>query len=410
MTNPGKRRSVWVIMLSAAAVLMITMGSRQTLGLFIAPIDHATGLGIVSISFALAIGQFVWGLAQPIFGVFADKQGPFPVLVTGTLMLAAGLALIPWASSEWAMVATMGILSAAGAGAGSFSILIGASAKYLPLERRAFASGFINAGGSFGQFIFAPAVQIAISAFGWVAAMLALAASTLMTIPISWVLSGGAREERASEDGGSGGLVHQLGLAMRDRSYLCLHAGFFTCGFHVAFLVTHLPGEVALCGHSAAVSAASIGLIGLFNIAGSLCAGWLGTFYRMKYILAVMYASRVVMIAIYLLSPKDPMTFYVFAGALGFTWLATVPPTAGLVAKLFGTRYLATLFGLTLLTHQVGGFLGAWLGGIAMAHDGNYLWMWYADMLLAGFAAVVNLPIRENPARPPSRDEQPAEA
>ena len=165
----------------------------------------------------------------------------------------------------------------------------------------------------------------------------------------------------------------QIRTSMRDGSYLCLHAGFFTCGFHIAFLVTHLPGEVALCGHSAAVSATSIGLIGLFNIAGSLCAGWLGTFCRMKYILAVMYASRAVMIAIYLVSPKDPITFYVFAAALGFTWLATVPPTAGLVAKLFGTRYLATLFGLTLLSHQIGGFFGAWLGGLAMAHNGNYL-------------------------------------
>jgi len=182
---------------------------------------------------------------------------------------------------------------------------------------------------------------------------------------------------------------------MKNSSYLCLHAGFFTCGFHIAFLVTHLPGEVALCGHSASVSAASLALIGLFNIAGSLCAGSLGTRYRMKYILAVMYGSRAVMIAIYLLAPKTPLTFYVFAAALGFTWLATVPPTAGLVGKLFGTRYLATLFGLTLLSHQIGGFLGAWLGGIAVAHDGNYLWMWYTDIVLAALAALVNFPIKE---------------
>lgn len=192
----------------------------------------------------------------------------------------------------------------------------------------------------------------------------------------------------------------QIVQALRNPSYLCLHAGFFTCGFHVAFLVTHLPGEVALSGHSASVSAASIGIIGLFNIAGSLFAGALGSRVRMKYILAVMYGSRAVMIALFLLAPKTTLTFYVFAAALGFTWLATVPPTAGIVGKLFDTRYLATLFGLTLLTHQVGGFLGAWLGGLAMAHSGNYQWMWYADIALASFASIVNLPIREpEPAR-----------
>ena len=184
---------------------------------------------------------------------------------------------------------------------------------------------------------------------------------------------------------------------MRDRSYLCLHAGFFTCGFHIAFLVTHLPGEVALCNLPGGVSATALGLIGLFNIAGSLAAGALGSRYRMKSLLAVMYASRAVIVALYLAAPKTPLTFYVFAAALGFTWLATVPPTAGLVGKLFGMRYLSTLFGLTLLSHQVGGFFGAWLGGLSFVHYGDYTWMWYADMALALAAALVNLPIREQP-------------
>jgi MFS family permease len=389
------RWSSWAVMLSAAAILMITMGIRQTAGLFIAPIDHTTGLGIVAISFALAVAQFVWGLVQPLFGALADKGGPRATLVAGALILALGLALTPLAQSEWMLVMTMGIVTAAGAGAGSFSVLIGASAQRLSPRRRAFAAGFINAGGSFGQFVFAPFVQTMISSFGWIAAMLALAARALATIPLSFTVSRDVPAHAGADPLPSAGLMAQIRTSMRDTSYLCLHAGFFTCGFHVAFLVTHLPGEVALCGHSAAVSAASIGLIGLFNIAGSLTAGWLGTFCRMKYILAVMYASRAVMIAIYLAAPKEPVTFYVFAAALGFTWLATVPPTAGLIGKLFGTRYLATLFGLTLLTHQIGGFFGAWLGGLAMAHDGHYLWMWYADMLLALLAAAVNLPIRE---------------
>jgi len=389
-------RAAWVVMLSAAAILAITMGARQSVGLFVSPINASTGLGIVSISFALAVGQFMWGVAQPVFGAIADKRGSFGVIVVGAFMLAGGLALTPFVSSKWSLVATMGLLSAAGAGAGSFSILIGATSQKLPSGHRAFAGGFINAGGSLGQFIFAPLLQAIISGFGWVAAMFTMATTTLLTIPLAAVMCGKESAEKpVTTDQLSLGLRQQMRQAMCDRSYLCLHAGFFTCGFHIAFLVTHLPGEVALCGHSANVSAASIAIIGLFNIAGSLFAGSLGTRYRMKFILAVMYGSRAVMIGIYLLAPKTVLTFYIFAAALGFTWLATVPPTAGLVGKLFGIRYLATLFGLTLLTHQIGGFLGAWLGGLAMAHDGNFLWMWYADIILASLAALVNLPIRE---------------
>lgn len=390
-------RAAWLTMLSSSAILAITMGARQSVGIFVAPIDATTGLGIVSISFALAVGQFMWGLAQPVFGAIADKRGSYGVLVLGAFMLAGGLALTPFVNSEWSLVLTMGILSAAGAGAGSFSILIGATSQQLPPEHRSFAGGFINAGGSLGQFIFAPLLQAIISGFGWIAAMFTMAATTLLTIPLASLLTGKRSQEAVVDTAQTSiGLMEQIRIAMQDRSYLCLHAGFFTCGFHIAFLVTHLPGEVALCGHSAHVSAAALAIIGLFNIAGSLFAGKLGSHYRMKYILAVMYGSRAVMIGLYLLAPKTELTFYIFAMALGFTWLATVPPTAGLVGKLFGTRYLATLFGLTLLSHQIGGFLGAWLGGISMAHDGNYLWMWYADIGLAALAALVNLPIRED--------------
>lgn len=391
--------AAWTIMLSAAAILAITMGARQSVGLFVSPINAATGLGIVSISFALAIGQFIWGLAQPIFGAIADKRGSYGVLVAGAFLLAAGLALTPFVHSRWGLIATMGVLSAAGAGAGSFSVLIGVSARQLPVRRRAFAGGFINAGGSMGQFIFAPLLQAIISGFGWITAMFTMAATTLLTIPVASFLCRDTSPEQSAATGeqpAAMGLMQQVRVAMKDRSYLCLHAGFFTCGFHIAFLVTHLPGEVALCGHSAHVSAASLAIIGLFNIGGSLFAGSLGVRCRMKYILAVMYGSRAVMIALYLMAPKTVATFYIFAASLGFTWLATVPPTAGLVGKLFGIRYLATLFGLTLLTHQIGGFLGAWLGGLVMAHDGNYTWMWYADIILASLAALVNLPIRED--------------
>lgn len=389
--------SVWPLILSASAILMITMGARQSTGLFVFPISHSTGLGIVEISFALAVGQFIWGAVQPIFGGIADKWGSHRVLILGAILLAAGLALTPFVTSEWGLIVTMGLLSAAGAGAGSFSTLIGATAQSLPPERRSFAGGVINAGGSLGQFVFAPLLQGIIGSFGWVTAMFTMAGTTLLTIPLAYSLRSGSRvsKQGSMHSSSTGGLRKQVIQALSNPSYLYLHAGFFTCGFHIAFLVTHLPGEVSLCGHSANVSAASLAIIGLFNIAGSLLAGALGSRYRMKYILAIMYGSRAVMIALYLLAPKTEFTFYVFAAGLGFTWLATVPPTAGIVGKLFGTRYLATLFGLTLLTHQVGGFLGAWLGGMAMAHDGNYLWMWYADIGLASAAALVNLPIRE---------------
>lgn len=396
-------RAAWLLILSAAAILMFTMAARLTTGLFLSPINTSTGLGVASISLALAVGQFMWGASQPLFGAVADKYGPARVIVLGGVMLAAGLAATPFVSSQWGLMLTLGILSAAGAGAGSFSILIGATAQRLPAARRPFAAGFINAGGSFGQFVFAPLVQFMIAASGWVVAMVALAATTLLTLPLAWPLRG--KPPQAPAGAGAGdepGLGRQVRTALRDKSYLCLHAGFFTCGFHIAFLATHLPGEVALCGLPAGVAATSLGLIGLFNIAGSLTAGALGQRYRMKWLLALMYASRALIIGLYLLAPKSALTFYIFAAALGFTWLATVPPTAGLVGKLFGTRYLSTLFGLTLLSHQVGGFFGAWLGGLAFVRFGDFSWMWYADILLALAAALVNLPIREAPVHAPA--------
>jgi len=393
--------SPWPLMLIAAAILMITMGARQSMGLFVSPLNTATGLGIVAISFVLAVGQFTWGAAQPIFGALADRYGPERVLMLGGLLLAVGTALTPFVSSQWALLITLGVMTAAGAGAGSFSILIGATARQLPPEKRAFAGGFINAGGSFGQFVFAPLNQALINAFGWVFAMVTMAATALLTLPLARLLrndpttqpAAGALKAAAPPPGI--GLKQQLRIAARDKSYWCLHLGFFTCGFHIAFLVTHLPGEVALCGLSAGVAAASLAIIGLANIVGSLTVGALGNTYRMKYLLFWVYFTRAVAIALYLAAPKTSLTFYAFALVLGLTWLSTVAPTAGLVGKLFGVRYLGTLFGLTLLSHQVGGFFGAWLGGISLANTGNYTWMWYADIALALGAALVNLPIEE---------------
>jgi MFS family permease len=381
------------VTLSAAAVLMVTMGMRQTTGLYVSPINSSTGLGIVTISFALAVAQFVWGAAQPLAGGLADRYGPAPVLVGGIVLLAIGSAVTPFMSSGVGLVFSMGILTALGAGAGSFSVLLGAAANRLSAQERGTASGIINAGGSFGQFVFAPITQKLIQAFGWMGSMWTMAVLTLVALPlVGQVTKGGAAPQKPAA---GEGVWKAMRDAMGDPSYLLLHAGFFTCGFHIAFLVTHLPGEVNLCGLPASVAGWSLAIIGIANIVGSLLVGVGVGRYRSKYILAWMYGSRAVLIGLYLMAPKTALTFYLFAAGLGLTWLATVPPTAGIVGKLFGVRYLATLFGLTLLSHQIGGFLGAYLGGLAVANTGSYQWMWYADIALSSCAALVNLPIRE---------------
>lgn len=407
-----KQRLPWMLIVVASSILMITMGARQSLGLFLSPINTHTGLGIAKISFAMAIAQLVWGAVQPVFGAVADRWGPGRVIVLGALLLSAGCAMTTQVTSEWGLIFALGLLSAAGAGAGSFSILIGATAQRIAPEQRSFAGGVINAGGSMGQFIFAPLNQAVMSAFGWMQAMWMMAVVSLSTIPMAWWLRGKPHApaqaqaqthsmEKKQDAATELGMGQQLRVALRNKSYWCLHAGFFTCGFHIAFLVTHMPGEVDLCGLSTSVASTSLALIGLANVVGSLVVGALGSRVRMKMILFWMYLSRVVAILIFMAAPKEPATFYVFAIALGATWLATVPPTAGLTAKLFGARYLATLFGLTLLTHQIGGFLGAWLGGLAVVATGNYDWMWWADAALALLAALVNLPIEEErPTKP----------
>jgi MFS family permease len=400
MSTATARNSTLGLIVAAAAILMITMGVRQTSGLFLLPITQSTGVSIVAFSFALAIGQFVFGAAQPVFGAIADKYGAVRVIIVGALLLAVGSVLTPFMTTSTGLLFTMGVIAAAGAAAGSFSILIGIASQQLPPEKRSMAAGFINAGGSIGQFIFAPLIQFIIGAAGWATAMFASAVAALLTIPLVLPLLKASSSAVTKAAGAVAAATHmslgeQVREAMRNPSYLYLHAGFFTCGFHIAFLVTHFPSDLQLCGLTPEVAATSLGLIGLFNVVGSLGIGWLGQKFRMKYLLALVYGSRAAIIAIYIVMPKTAFNIYLFAAALGMTWLATVPPTAGLVGKLFGTRYLATLFGLTLVSHQVGGFLGAWLGGVVLAETDSYQWIWYADMALAVLAAVINLPIRE---------------
>ncbi len=392
MNHPG----VWITTIMASSILMITMGTRQSMGLYVGPLNTDTGLGIVSISLAMAIGQFVWGAIQPIAGAFADKFGPRPVLLSGLLILVLGSALTPFVSSQLGLIVTLGLLTAIGSGACSFSVLLSAVAQRMPATSRGTASGIINSGSSFGQFVFAPIIGKLIQWVGWMSTMWVMAAVTLLAIPLLNRLTNDTHAPAAAPTP-EGGLKKAVADAIRNPSYLLLHLGFFTCGFHIAFLVTHLPTEVGLCGLSPTVASWSLALIGLANIVGSLFAGSCINLYRSKYVLAVMYGSRAVLIALYLVAPKTEWTFYAFAVGLGLTWLATVPPTAALVGKLFGIRYLATLFGLTLLSHQIGGFLGAYLGGLVLEAQGDYQWMWWADIALSAFAALINLPINEAP-------------
>jgi MFS family permease len=403
--------SYWVFTLSAALLLMITMGARQSMGMFISPLNTATGLGVASISLALAIGQLVWGAIQPVAGAFADRFGHGRVLAVGAALLALGYVVTPFMTSSIGLSMSIGVLMAAGSGLGSFSVLIGAAAHHLPAEKRGMASGVINAGASFGQMMFAPIVQKLIALFGWINAMWIMAVVSLLTLPFARILRRQPDAQRSTPAQAKAGMaapatIAPMGLraalsqALKNPSFLLLNAGFFTCGFHVAFLVTHLPGEVDLCGFSPSVASWSLAIIGLANILGSLAVGWGIGHYRSKMIMFWMYASRAVLIVAYLAAPKTELNFYFFAAGLGITWLATVPLTASLVGKLFGTTYLSTLFGVTLFSHQIGGFFGAWLGGVAVSELGNYQVMWIADIVLAIAAAVANLPIKEAEVRP----------
>lgn len=403
--NFSQLKVIWLPVVLACLILMIGMGNRLTIGLFVHPIVDHTAMNIVEVSMALAIGQLMWGVFQPIMGAWADKKGAFPALLTGVIILSIGQICTIFSTSFIPLTISQGLLSPAGAAAGSFSILIGVIATKLPQNKHSVANGVINAGGSLGQFALAPIVQSIINAINFKVGLVFLSALSLVSIIPSWFLCkaksaiivnhSNSQVINKSVDTHNISLKNQVSVALRDRSYILLHLGFFTCGFHVAFLITHLPGEIGLCGHNASVSATSISLIGLCNIFGSIGAGILGKKYKMKYILATLYALRALMITVYLLSPKTPLTFYIFSICIGFTWLATVPPTAGIVAKLFGVKYLATLFGLIFFTHQIGGFLGAWFGGLAIQYSGNLLWVWYLDIALAIFAALVNLPIKE---------------
>ncbi|MEY4751876.1 MAG: hypothetical protein RIQ60_4090 [Pseudomonadota bacterium] len=400
----------WLVLLAAGGTFALTMGARQSMGLFLSSLNSATGLGLASISLAFAFGQLWWGLTQPFAGMVADRVGPGRVLLTGVLLVALGTALIPFMTTTVGLIFAIGVLSAGGAGMAGPSVLMAATTRLVDPARRGLATGIVNAGGSFGQFIFAPIAQGVMAVAGWATALQTLAALTLLALPAAWVLR--ARPAAAAVASGASGATasaaaalpkvstgQAVRTALADSSFRLLAAGFFVCGFHVAFLATHLPGVVASCALPAAVGAWSLAMIGLFNIIGSFTIGWAlgfqGGRWRMKSLLSLIYATRALAVLIFVFAPKSTPVMLVFAAVMGLTFLSTVPPTAGLVAKFYGPAHMGTLFGLVMVTHQIGGFLGAWLGGKAFEATGNYDWMWYADCVLAAGAALLHLPIRE---------------
>jgi MFS family permease len=399
-THPAARPLMWVL-IAAAGTFALTMGARQSMGLFVSSINTTTGLGLASVSLAFAFGQLWWGLTQPLAGIVADRYGPGRVLVVGILLVVLGTVLIPQMHGTGGLIFAIGVLSAGGAGMAGPSVLMAATTRLVAPARRAFATSIVNAGGSFGQFIFAPVAQAVTSAAGWMAAVQTLGLVTLLALPAAWVLRG---PQQAAQPAGAPAPAREttrvaVGRALADPSFRLLALGFSVCGFHVAFLGTHLPGVVAACGLPPEVGAWSLAMLGLFNIVGSLGVGllmsWQGGRLKMKSLLSGIYFARAVAVLVFVLAPKNTAVMLAFAAVMGLTFLSTVPPTAGLVARFFGPTHMATLFGLVMVSHQVGGFLGAWLGGKAFEANGNYNWMWAADIALALAAAVIHLPIRE---------------
>lgn len=389
----------WLVLLAAAGAFALTMGVRQTMGLFLSALNTSTGLGVGRISLAFALGQLWWGLTQPFAGAVADRIGTGRVILLGVALVAVGTVLTPLMTSTVGLILAIGVLAAGGAGMAGPSVLMAAASRLVPPEKRGLATGIVNAGGSFGQFAMAPMAIGLTAAVGWASAMQWLGVLVLLALPAAWVLKGNSKVLAAQAAIESGqqplGAREAIGQALATPSYRYLAAGFLVCGFHVAFLATHLPGVIAACGLAPEVGGWALGLIGLFNIVGSLAMGWAVGRWRMKSLLSLLYATRAIAVLVFLFAPKTTGVVLVFAGVMGVTFLSTVPPTVGLVTKMFGTANMAMLFGIVMLAHQVGGFLGAYLGGSVFQATGSYDWVWYIDIVLAVGAALVNLPIRE---------------
>jgi predicted MFS family arabinose efflux permease len=392
MTAPSWRTPNTVL-ICGGLILTLAMGIRHGFGLFLQPMSADLHWGRETFALALAVQNLVWGVTQPFAGMIADKYGAGRVLIGGTVLYGLGLVTMAHAATPLMMVLTAGVLIGTGLSGVTFSVVSGVLGRAFPPEKRSMALGISAAAGSFGQFAVLPLTQYLLTHIGWYGTLLTLAGVSLLTMPLA-----AAMVERNL--GAHAHLFKQsAGQAMREalghRGYVLLTLGFFVCGFQVVFIGVHLPSYLLDKGLPANVGVTALALIGLFNIVGTYTAGWLGGKISKKYILSAIYFGRTVVIALFLLLPLSALTVYAFAIGLGLLWLSTVPPTNGIVAQIFGVRYLAMLSGFTFLSHQIGSFLGAWLGGLMFDRTGSYNVVWYLAIALGIVAGLLNLPIDE---------------
>ncbi len=389
-------RTPAVILVCGCLISIFTFGPRSTFGFFLQPMSQELGWGRDVFALAVAIQNLLNGVGQPFAGAVADRFGTLRALIVGALLYAAGLVLMSYATTPGMLHLSVGVLIGFGLSGASFPIVLAAFGKILPESWRSIAFGIGTAAGSFGQFLFSPLAVALLGTVGWHQTLLIFAVIVLLVLPLAFVISTGATA------GSSAAAIPQsfrqaLGEAFGHGSYVLLILGFFTCGFHVAFITTHLPPYLVDKGLDAKWGGWVIAFIGLFNIIGSIAAGVLGSRLPKRYLLSTIYALRAVTIAAFLLVPLTPASALTFGAAMGMLWLSTVPLTSGLVALMFGVRYMATLFGFVFFSHQVGSFIGVWLGGILYERTGSYDVVWWLGVGLGIFAALVHLPIRERP-------------
>jgi MFS family permease len=397
---PGLRVSVGVLLVCGMLAAALGMGLRQTSGLFLAPMVSAHAWTASGFALAIALQVLVNGITQPICGQIADRVGGRTVLMAGAALQAVAVAGMALTSSLPVFTFFAGIVMGVAVSAAGMPVVMASLTRLLPESMRARATGLGTAGSSFGQFLVVPLAGLGIEGFGWQAALLGVAAASLLIIPLALPLNDAPAPAAASPGAGAvgeGTAREALGAALRDTTFWCLFAGFFVCGLHVSFMSVHLPGFVASCHLPVAVGAGAISLIGLFNVAGSLISGELTGRWKRRELLVLIYAGRGVLIAAFLFVEKTTVTVLAFSAVMGLLWLSTVPPTVALCARNYGTRWLATIFGLVFLGHQIGGFTGAYLGGIVLDRTGSYDVMWTISILAAAFAALVHLPVRDGP-------------
>ncbi|MGO4326524.1 MFS transporter [Cupriavidus sp. 2TAF22] len=391
-----------LVVISAALILSAAIGVRQTFGLFLGPLSFDRGMPVTLIAFAIALHNLVWGLAQPFAGAAADRYGCAPVVAFGAAAFAAGLGLAAVAPTGAMLVVGMGMLVGIGISCTSFGVVLTAVGRVASPEQRSMAMGLASAGGSLGQVLLVPLAQSVRAGAGVSASLFTMAAVILLAAPLGLLLEKRKPGSAHAPAVPAASLRAVLALACRHRGYRLLTLGFFTCGFQLAFIGTHLPGYLTLCHLPAGLGATALALIGLFNMAGSWACGWLGGRFRQQYVLGWLYLTRGAAIGIFVLLPKSAVSVIVFAAVMGLTWLGTVPLTSGLVAKVFGTRHLGTLFGVCFLSHQVGSFLGAWLGGFMFDLTGSYSIVWAGTALAGLVAALLHFPIDDTAAGTPA--------